>query len=160
MAKAIKHTVEGLTDTRKSPRIYTHATVVTMTDETSIRNALRQFDGWLKHNAKSNWEFNLRMANGTDDLYTRYAAQYGDGRKEREMASYAEIIDEHDGSFAKYVEAHREQTLAHRTKPGTWVLSWHMSLDAAIKFVRSTRNDGYYSRVDLREVTREEKLPA
>ena len=33
MAKPVKHTVEGLTDTRMSPRNYTFATVVTVSPD-------------------------------------------------------------------------------------------------------------------------------
>lgn len=126
MSKSFVHRVPGVVGTRKSPRTYTHATVITITDESSKRAALTNHE-WFLHHAKSNWDYYVRSNNPKVRVW---------------------------GDFDGYVAANLAATLAGRTPAGKYVLSWHQTESAGRKFAATTASKGRYAEVELLEVER------
>jgi hypothetical protein len=182
MSKTFTHTVAGVPGTRKSPRVYTHATVVTYDpvwyQQHKELGRLQAFE--LR--AQQDWDYyanvlandkQLRLRALTDDA--AFAAKILARSPERaeEIAGWEGIsLSSHERTIASaqkllirwgtregYIAAERvaeKQRLEAEYAQGVsrGVLSWHQSPGAAAAFANTTANKGEWAAVEVCPVQR------
>lgn len=180
--KNFTHTVAGLTDTRKSPRVYTHATVVTYDP---VWYAKHKEAGRIEirmSRAAEYWNYYMGQLDNHEALLAKaikHDAEFAAmclARNPERAAEIAEWKGIHTESHKKCVEtakamqlrygnrdqyiaseiANERADLAKEYALGVYryVLSWHMSPTAAAAFANTQARNGMYAAVEVCEVTR------
>lgn len=151
MTKPVLHTVEGSEDTRRSPRVYTHAVVATFNLSKGIAATIRS----AEHSAADSWDTcfgpayvatnqswtnNYRtrvLTPDTSDFGIQFTAKINAERAEfraanPDRAAYIAMVVE------KRVAEYRSRV---RADGSIYVMQWSMSERNAIKGISQVHND-------------------
>lgn len=146
MTKPATHTVPGAVGTRKSPRVYTHATVVAHDPVWIEKHQLPQALKHALHNVKGNYAYLVKRSQETPtrpwELASIESAQMI-------VAKYPTALD--------YAQSITDETIARvlgDNRVYDYVLSWHQSEAAAVKFCSATNNKCWYGPARVAAVVR------
>lgn len=180
--KDATHTVAGVEGTRKSPRVYTHATVVTYDPVWYAKHKEAGRIECRANRAKSHWDYLAKNLADNERLLAdaiKHDAEFAAmclARNPERAAEIAEWKGIHTESHKRTVESAKEMVLRYGNRDKyiaievaderadlakeyalgvyRYVLSWHMSPTAAAAFANTQARSGQYAAVEVCEVTR------
>ena len=161
MAKPVKHTVEGLTDTRMSPRNYTFATVVTVSPDYERKHVMPRDVEYAARTAGADWDYNAKVvADGkVRSLFQPGSSLYSAEREAKWQQESQDNAAKFLAQFPQrqlYVDARvalvtKRYEERHANGEFRTVMSWHQSANAANKFASSVKG---YIKVEVLPVIR------
>lgn len=165
MNKPITHRVAGLTDTRKSPRVYTHAVIVER-DNDVLRAQHEEADvAKARKNAGSFGYYGFREADarGESRMVTGCARPWLYTPDARTIAEAREFLAQFPTRESYMQHAEDNVRAAWAAKAGTkerFVASWHQSLRGAQKGAADRNTTYRATKVEIVEVIRDEAKAA
>lgn len=155
------HRVAGLKTIRKSPRNYTHATVVTIDPAFETTRLMPKSIKWEVSQAAQNWDWNAKVAamNAGDVLFPRLVGMFGS--KTAGLATEDDVVKARTfiaanpdrAAHIAAAESRVRAAFAKITKHQS-VIAWHMSLKSAHSFASSKRIRENYAAAEVVETIR------